>query len=274
MSTTGKRNKTGLYIIIFAIILLIIGGLYVFFGTDLLKGKEKDPEESEKGDNKDDDKDKTANSYTEDKNGVYESGNSVLKLYGNSKGKVYIQIDTDSIGIEDIYKYKNGKLEKDFGESDVVINFIEDGVELTSHYEGLETGIFSKKSGYTIEEFYKDMYGDPELLKTKYNGVYQLNNNTTLYMMQYKEDEVDVDVSAVSMGSYKGFNTYFVIQEDGTLKESLIFDDDVEEKFITMGENEVKLELKDEEDQEVFGGTYTKKSDVTVEYAINRLLGE
>jgi len=259
-----KKNKTGLIIIIIAILCLVGGALYLFFGTDMFKKKEE-PKEDKKEEEKE-----TFELGKSELNGVYEKDGITIKLFEVAKNSVYFDYEVEGLGVSLPLKLRNGKATGDIFDDTYTVVIKDKEIELTSNSEEVEKGTYTKTKTYTKEDFYKDQIGDPELLNSEYNGIYD-KDGTKLYMYQTEEDTVYIDVSIIENGSWTGFGKYYEIQEDGSLKEDLVFEDDEVESELTLEDNTVTLKIFDEENYGKLNGTYTKNGTVSIDYLIEKL---
>ena len=145
-----KKNKTGLIIIIIAILCLVGGALYLFFGTDMFKKKEE-PKEDKKEEEKE-----TFELGKSELNGVYEKDGITIKLFEVAKNSVYFDYEVEGLGVSLPLKLRNGKATGDIFDDTYAVVIKDNEIELTSNSEEVEKGTYTKTKTYTKEDFYKD----------------------------------------------------------------------------------------------------------------------
>lgn len=271
-----KSKKPLLLVIILLVIACIAGFLVWFFvirdnkkddSKDNTKTEEKETkkEETKKEETKDSDSmsDWAASKY----NGVYKNDKVVIKLFAYSKKKIYYVAKGDGFYVNSgDLDFSNDVAEYDHFDDKYKFTLDSDGVNVESNNEDIPAGKYTKESDYSINDFYTDSYGDPELLKSKYSGCFKKGNDT-LYLVQTSDKDVRV---AVFKETYT-FDVGFEIKEEGYL-----FEDFMGEVYnITLNNDKAEIKLvssKKEVDEDTkIDGEYTKVSDLTMEEVMKNL---
>ena len=243
-----KKGNKKIGIIIAIIVALLVVGVVVFLVLNKDSKKDTDKKEDTKTEEK---KEETPKEDTY--RGIYKLNKNTLKVHCNDI--CYITIyneDEEEIYTEMAYMKKN-----EIKENDVTITFEKDKITIKNESEDDEiSGTYTKEKEYTDEEIYKDYYGNIELLKTKYNGYYKLNDKE-MYIFQTEEDRVRVYIKC----PLQFFDVQFYIKEDGSL-----FIDFLDDEYqITLSDNNATFTtLKSEEHNKEYDGTYIKQK--TIDY--------
>jgi hypothetical protein len=239
-----KKGKLG--IIIAVIVVLCALGIGCFFLLNNKEDKKEPAKTEEKTEEKKEEKKeepKKEKDTSSNYKAIYKDGKKELKIYCKDKRNCYIDFYeedgslyfTQSSISENVIKDRAFTLKF---ENDTAI--VEEIVEEDYEENGI-SGTYKKEKDYTDEEFFKDKYGDAELLKSKYNGYYTLNK-LKMYIYQKEEKTVRVFIT----GDFGIFDIEFEIQKDGTL-------------YTDFFEDEYKITLTD--DSAIFETTKTDKEE-------------
>ena len=215
-----RKGKTGLIITIIIILLCGIGvGLFFILNKDSKKDEDdnkKNTKTEEKVEKKEENKE---NNETSTYNGVYKKDNIVFKIYCIPEKKCKASFESESYGSLLDISIKNGKAESSgisytFENNSLTIKtnpseFREDDPAAT-----ILNGNYTKEKDYTAEDYYKDNIGETTYINTKYNGLFELNNNK-MYIIQTKNDKVRISIQ----GNNSIFDMEFDIQSDGSLQK-------------------------------------------------------
>ena len=254
-----KKGKAGIIIAILVVLCALGIGYFLLLNN---KDDKKEPTKTEeKKEEKKEEEKKEEEKKEPEKvskyNGIYKNQDKKLKLYCKDKTTCYRDFYK-----EDSYLY--------FTQSSIKENVINDRsftlkleddkaiVEEIVDEEYGENGIsgtYQKEKEYTDEEFFKDKYCDPELLKTKYNGYYTLNK-LKMYIYQKEQDTVRVYIT----GNFGIFDIEFKIQKDGTLYTDFFED----EYKITLTDDSATFEtIKTDKEEKAKDGVYKKEKTLT-----------
>lgn len=259
---TKKKSKVGL--IIGLIIILCLIGVGVFFlltKTDLLNkdSDKKDTKTEEKKEEPKEEENKPTEEPDSKYSGVYKRDDMVLKIFcfKNNDCSVIFKDDvvTSSYTIT---------INKDIVEEDSTsLKFENDTVTVketnTEEYGYFGTdGVYKRVSDYKAIDYYKDNYGDPELLKSNISGYYELNDKK-MYVIPITNDKAKVNIT----GDFGYFDVEFDVKNDTTLHVDFLGDEytitfEDQKATFTTGEifsNEASKKEKD--------GTYQKIKDIT-----------
>ena len=265
-----KKKNTTLLIII--ILVLLIGGLCIlFFATDLFKNKEKKESNENNVENTENivltpqEKKETYKTYA----GKYSNGDSILKIFYIEQGE-YSLVFYD-ITNKDNTIYFNGYVEvnqimsgtiKDTILSKPLRIILKDGeVKIETELEEVKSGIYSKNGEYSDNDFFVDHYGSLDLLKTKYNGVYSLDDKT-LTIYQDNENQISFVISKNGVSEFS--SRLNLVDNTQDVVESVIFTQDEVDIIVklTYTEGNVTFEINGDEYQQ-YVGTYKRERDVT-----------
>jgi len=248
----GKGKKIGLIIAIIGL-LLIIGASVHYFTTKKETPKEKKEE------------------IVTNVNGIYELNGTVIKIYKLEDEEKPIEynltfnIDNQIFGSD---KLENNKMYSIIFNTEINMTFEKDKLILklddeTINKYNLKNGTYKKIRDFNIDDYYKDNYGDPDLLKTKYNGVF-VNQDIKITMYQKAEDIVGIKLSGVNDSSII-INYYtYLLSEDGTLREDTLANEKAT-TTIKLDNDNIIFESTSQPD---LSGTYVKKSDITIKDVI------
>lgn len=263
-----KKNNTALLIII--ILVLVIGGLCIlFFATDIFKSKENKKEKKENTAENvvltPQEKKETYKEYT----GIYKNGNTVLKVFfidQDDYSLIYYDLENNDknssySSYAEVNQIVGGTLKDSIFETTVKLTFKDGNITIETNDEDYDNGKYTKSSEYSEDKFYEDHYGELELLKCKYCGVYS-SDNKKIMLYQVFEGELSFDVF---VNDKKEFGST-VSLENAT-------EDTIEEKLLELNDEEIIVKLTYTDgtlDFNVTGeyykdyiGTYKKDRDVT-----------
>ncbi len=254
----GNKKKVLWLIVILLGVCVIAFGVYAGFKDGLFGGKSG---EVSNNDNKNN------NTKTEDKeiafNGVYEYEGTTIKLYQTDKKTLYYDISYDegAGSITSNAKISGKSASDEMFDTNYKFTITETGLEFTSNSEDLKSGTYTKKTDYTVSDYFTDNYGDVKYLNNKYNGEYTFGD-IKAYMYQSDEEEVRLYL----YGGPGMSDLRYEIGKDGVLTCEH-FDDKYE---VTLGDNSFTLKVVEGESSE-FAGTYTKVKTMTMEDIIANL---
>ena len=277
------RKKTGLIIAVIGLLLIIGSSIYAIIGTDLFKDeKNNDKDEQEEikdnNDNKDskDSRDNESIIY----NGVYEKDGITIKIFktdgidiGSLQRDFYVKFDIilkDGIISSYFDNINNNTGKASIIDDEYTIVFSNNQLELTANdvalkeNSSLKNGVYKKTKDYTIEDYYNDNIGDIKYLNSKYNGKYNFNGNE-MFIYQTSEDEVNLILSGNSESSIAYLGKQYIINDDGTLKEDVFFDDDKPDTQISFDNENIIFSSNEFPD---INGTYIKERNLTIEEII------
>ncbi len=258
---TPKQNKAGIILsIIFILCLAGIGFYFISIKTDLFNKEEKEEEEKE--------------SVTEEKkeekieySGIYKDGKKIIKLYCQENNECYISMENgDGGGIETDIVIHNNRADED----EIELKFEKDTIIVTEYPEDEDDmyeigGTYKKEKEYKVLDFYKDNYGDPELLNTKYNGYYELNDNK-MYIFQIDEENARVYITGEKIGI---FDIEFKIENE-KLHETF-FDNEYEIEIIADEAIFTTIKKDDDEEEKELDGTYKKLRNIDYKEIIKNI---
>ena len=189
-----QKKKKFLLPIIIILILLLGLGVFLYFGTDIFKSKNKDNSNQEQQPD-------TPPVTTEiDKyEGIYAAQNDKLYIYKTSDTEFHYVIGGNFIGFAKL----NGDVakQKDAFKDDGYFEFklVDDGIEVSYIADEnvsvvVDTGKYTKVADYTKENVYKEAVGDPSYLDLDKSGLFK-NEDIELYVFQISENEIMVKSS-------------------------------------------------------------------------------
>ncbi len=260
------KKKKGFSIAIILLGLILIGtGLFLLFGTDLFKKNDNKKKENEPK-NEVSEADKFVGIYVnnEDKLFIHKTkANNFYYVIGDSfEGTAVVTGDTakqtDSFRNDEYFEFK----------------LVEGGIEVTYHAGedvliAIETGKYTKLADYTKDNVYKEAVGDPNLLSSKYSGLFK-SGDIELYLYQINEKQVKVSTNS---NNYS-FSETFEIESDNKLVAKSFFDENVVAYEITFNDKQITLDANEDvfgfdEDDKKFELTYSYESEVTQDIIIN-----
>jgi hypothetical protein len=262
-----KKNNTTLLIIL--ALVLVIGVLcFLFFATDIFKSKDKENKKENTEDNvvlTPQEKKETYKDYT----GIYQNGNSLLKLYYLEQGDfslIYYDLVNESKNSEfssyfEVNQIVGGTIKDKIFDSTANLTFSDGTINVETNVEDFNNGKYTKKEDYTENAFYEDHYGDPTLLKNKYCGVYSLDDKKLLIYQMYESELTFVIVK----NNQSEFSSSLSL-ENAT-------EDTIEGTIFTLSDVDIVVKLTYTEDSVTFNingddyqnyvGTYKRVSDIT-----------
>ena len=262
-----KGNKTLLIILVIIIVLGVVAALVV---PSMLDKKEEPKQEQKK------EEPKQTVDYSKDFQGSYTLNGAKIDIYPISGGRIFysLVLANNSGLFQGFMQTDANKVAKD---NNIELTLKDNAIELKSlnaDYENIVSGTYAKTGDYTAEDVYKEMFGYPQYLTSKYNGLYK-NGTVELYMYQTEANKVEVEIVSKSASSMIGWSSSFIIQTDGTLKQELLFDDDVASNLTINGDN-IIFEYRSNDQSDVdshskLNGTYVKEKTLTVEDILNNL---
>ena len=257
-----KKNNIGPIIAILVLLCIVGGGaFFLLTKTDLLKSAKDDNDEETKEERKDEEV-KEAKGY----NGIYKSENSVLKLYCQENNECYIYLENDDSTVGTTIEIEDNLSDYD----DIEFKFEKNTITVSENPEDEDDiigigGIYKKEKDYNMQDFYKDQYGNPELLNSKYNGYYEYGENK-MYTFQTDEEHVRVYISGNGISF---FDIEFEINEDGKLHEE--FFENIYEVEVKENEAIFTTIQTDEEDGKALDGTYKKLRNIDYKEIIKNI---
>lgn len=190
-------------------------------------------------------------------NGVYELDSSEIKLYAKNKSRIMYDYSSVGSSVSGWFEYDNNVLTSKIFDTVITISLESDGLVLTCNDDSAKSGTYTKKSDYSLDDYFADTYGDPQYFSTKYNGKYT-NDKEYLYVYQSKENEIVI----------YGFidKNYFVnldakIISDGYAEEGNRYE-------ITFKDDKLTLVINDEERYE---HTFTREKTITKEEVLENV---
>ena len=260
-----KKSKVGL--IIGLIIVLCLIGVGIFFlltKTDLIN-KNSDKEDTKTEEKKEKDKDNDKETKTEEKstqyNGVYKKDKAQISIYCYKNNECAIDLEDDEYSSTDIIEIKNGKAKKGdfsytFENNSVTINVDAKKSDDDNYDKTILNGEYKKDSEYTASDYFKNNYGDPSLVSSKYNGLYELDNKKMI-IFQISEEKARVYIG----GEFSIFDIEFNIQSDGSLQTDF-FDNQYK---VTVENDKATFTTIQTDEEKEHDGTYTKTKTLTIE---------
>ena len=263
----GNQKKKGnlLPIIIIVLGLALIGvGVFFCLGTD--KAKKDDKKENTTVQTAAADKYEGRYVNGEDKIYIRKTSNDVFHymISGSFEGSARVVGDsakeTDGFSSSEYYEFK----------------LVDGGIDLSYHNDDPEvetivaTGKYNKVSDYSKDNIYKEAIGNPELLNSKYSGVYKYGD-ITLYLYQTNEKNVKVETLS---NSENYFSETFEIIEDNFLGSRDFFDEESFAYRISFADKSFSLTVNEEvfgfdEEDKAFEGTYNFVNSVTKDEILN-----
>ena len=237
--TENKNNKL-VPIVIAVVALLVIGVCLCFF---VLK---KDNNESNGGNGGTSEGSSYVSHESASFNGVYTFGEDTVKLFAKSKDKISCRANNKSIGFGTL-DYENGSASYSFFEESVTIRLNNDGIIVESNVDDLKSGTYTKKSDYTLDDYFKERYGTDAYLNGKYTGKFTADNSTVyLYQSDAKSINMEAELESNSFVS-TGFDIGTEIMTSeiiDSVYELKVFDDKIslvkKEKGKVVYEKELK----------------------------------
>lgn len=190
--------------------------------------------------------------------GVYSIEDSTIKIYqvDNEKAKFFISTNSNDF-VEGSAKIGTDSMVGEiFNQYTFVIK--DNGIEFSTTDENLSQGFYARTGDYTKEDYYRDEYGDINLINSIYNGKYELDG-ATIYIYQSGEKETHV----IAQKSISSLDIPFEIQSEQTL-HGTIFDD---EYTITLNGGE--LTFTTVKGDKTFDGTYKRTAVLTIDDIIS-----
>lgn len=185
--------------------------------------------------------------------GVYLYEGTRIKLYELADNRIFFSIISQNNDTEG-YADKNGKTAVGEIFNKYTFTIKDNGIEFTTTDENLVQGTYTKESNYTKEDFYRDKYGDINLISSKYNGKFELEG-ATLYMYQSEEKKVRVVVEKGLSSSDISYD----IMDDASLNGK-IFEEEYSIKL-----EEDNLIFTTVKGDKTFDGTYKKTKALTID---------
>ena len=179
--------------------------------------------------------------------GIYQNNSIIVKIC-EINNKLYYNINDISSGVIN-------KSSTSFQNEEYTFNINND--ELTITNSASYNGEYTKKSNYSLNEFYNDNYGNTKYLNSKYNGIYKLNDSK-IYLYQVNETEARLVLTNSTDNLYE-------IRDD----ESLYYRLGNEDYIITINGNE--LIYKTVIDGSITENKYSKEKTITINDIINNL---
>ena len=268
-----KNKKNMLPIIIVAGVVIVALGVGLFF---LLGNKSGD---TNKG-NSNETKTEVKQDF-EELSGIYTHEDASIKIFAfkkNPNGKytsntLEYSIDSDDYSRGGYFEIRNNKGESNIFDSVISVEIKDDGLYFSTNdafkedMPNFPEGLFKKTGEYTVEDYYKDNYGDPAYLNTQFNGIYKLDG-IEMFMYQPEEKEVKVEVRGTTANTALLYGINFEIKEDGSLVEKIIFEDDTIDATLKVTETGVEFSSKEYPD---LNGTYVKEKNITAKDIISRM---
>jgi len=261
-----KRGNKSIIIILLG--LLLIGtGLFLFFGTDLFK-KEKEKEKEKETVTEKGNADKFEGIYASENDKIYIRKQSANEFHymisGSFEGTAKVTDETaKEIPMFDDNRYFEFKL-------------VDGGIEISYHSDdqnvevAIDTGKYTKVADYSKDNVYKEAIGDPELLNSKYSGLFK-KDGIELYLIQTSEKNVMVESSSKSETD---LSDNFEITEENKMGAKDFFDKNVNAYEIIVGDKTITLTVNEDvfgfdEEKKVLAGTYTFEKEITKDEVLN-----
>ena len=260
-----KKSKVGLIIGLIIVLCLIGVGIFFLLTKNDLINKNSDKEDTKTEEKKEKDKDNDKETKTEEKstqyNGVYKKDKAQISIYCYKNNECAIDLEDDEYSSTDIIEIKNGKAKKGdfsytFENNSVTINVDAKKSDDDNYDKTVLNGEYKKDSEYTASDYFKNNYGDPSLVSSKYNGLYELDNKKMI-IFQISEEKARVYIG----GEFSIFDIEFNIQSDGSLQTDF-FDNQYK---VTVENDKATFTTIQTDEEKEHDGTYTKTKTLTIE---------
>lgn len=127
--------------------------------------------------------------------GVYKNGGDYVKVYQISEDKLYFDIITERSRAYTTATIKGNKAEaKIYATYTLELN--DNKLKVSSTDEYMLNATYTRKGNYTIEDIYKDNFGDPDYLNTDINGIFYYERiNSTISIYQISENKAHFKIT-------------------------------------------------------------------------------
>ena len=234
-----KKNNGGIIAIVIIIVLIGIGAFLILKKDNepVDNKKTETKEESKKEENKKEEisKPKDEENKKEEPiiekvwSGIYTSDNSTLKIYQVDSKEIRYDIDGDYFVSGHATINGNKATGKIFSTYSFELN--DKTISFTTDDEDIQNTTFIKTNEYSKEDYYKDNLGDPKLVSSNFNGIFE-NNGTKIKIYQKSEKEASILIN--SDDSY--FSRDIEIKDNKlVLNDTFIDDVETMEATITNG---------------------------------------
>lgn len=269
-----KKNNGGIIAIVIAFIALLSVGAFLLFKKD------NEPTNNKKTETKEENKKEETNKPEEDKkeddkkeepsiekvwSGIYSNDNSTLKIYQVDSNEIRFDIEGDSYISGSATINGNKATGEIFSTYSFELN--DKTISFTTDDEDIANATFTKTNDYSKEDFYKDNIGDPTLVSSNINGIFE-NNGITIKIYQISETEASILINSD--------NSYFsrdIEIKDNKLILNDTFLDDVETMEATITNGVLTIEGSSTDKDSILNkikGSYNK----TKVYSIDDIIKE
>ena len=249
-----KKNNKNLIIIIGAAVILLC---LIIFGFIFLG--------SNKGDSN---TDKSQDDSNIEISGTYEDKGLTIKLLKITDIKAYSLLEKGDTFLVNSCEINNYNVKCTNQDLEYTFNISKDNLDFTTNDSRLENGSYKRKGEYTAETFYGNIIGNPDLLKTKYSGSFELNG-ISLLMYSPSDAQIVLSISKTENDDVIEYDSAFYSDIKNKNSNVFISVDGLSTLKVDEGSVVFNTESKD---YKIFNGTYTKKSDMTVENVIDNFL--
>lgn len=265
-----KGGNKNLIIIIIVVVLLLGVCAWFLFGN---KGSNKESSDSNNSGNDQPvvDKDDEASKFV----GIYSLGESKIFIKKQSNKSIWYTCASEGLFQGEALISGDKATEKSHFEHGGVFVFklSGDSIELTIDNKeadtiySVEEGTYKKIAEYNKDNVYKYAVGDPNLLNSKYSGMFK-KDDITLVFFQITDKLVKVEILDDEDKDQPMFSETFEIASDNNLIVKSFFDENAVEFEIKVDGDKMIFKCHDDvfgfdEDNKVLEGTFTKSGTVT-----------
>ena len=217
----------------------------------------------------------TSNNENNSFSGIYTKENIEVKIYQKDDDKLSYTINGAGTfqGTADI----SGKEAKgELIDTNFTFTISKKGINIDTNEDSIPKGDYEKTSDYTMNDYYKDVIGDPKYLESEYNGVFK-NGNNKILLFQTGEKEVKLVLTANTEG-YTYIEKILEIQGDKSLKEQPFSEDDTSPlaRVQVFGEEKlgyvVDVVNPEDADAAAYNGYYAKEKALTMEEILKEVV--
>ena len=174
---------------------------------------------------------------------VYQEDNEIVYFGQNKDIRCRAQIEKD---------YAKGLCNGENGSNEYTLTIADNKLQISSENLKIASGLYTKVSDITLEKYFEMIYGDILTFKSKYNGMYRLDDKEII-LYNINADRVKL-IASSSMSTL--LITLDVI-EDNTLSSSMI-DGDITIKLDDNGNIIFSTKLTNDSIANQFNGKYDK----------------